>query len=97
MEEIEQSSIPKLLQKAKLEHAKAKSVTLVNNAGTLGEIGYLGDLDGKQVAAALNLNIGDRVAGWLPNIPETTVAMLATSSWGGVWPSCSPDFGAEGA
>ncbi len=40
---------------------------------------------------------GDRVAGWLPNIIETTVAMLATSSIGGVWSSCSPDFGIEGA
>jgi len=40
---------------------------------------------------------GDRVAAWLPNITETVVAMLATSSLGGVWSSCSPDFGAEGA
>ena len=40
---------------------------------------------------------GDRVAGWLPNVIETAVAMLATSSLGGVWSSCSPDFGIEGA
>ncbi len=40
---------------------------------------------------------GDRVAGWLPNTIETAVAMLATSSLGGVWSSCSPDFGIEGA
>ena len=45
----------------------------------------------------LGIQPGDRVAGWLPNIPETTVAMLATSSRGGVWSSCSPDFGATGA
>ena len=38
---------------------------------------------------------GDRVAGWLPNIPETVVAMLAASSLGAVWSSCSPDFGAR--
>ena len=40
---------------------------------------------------------GDRVAGWLPNTIETVVAMLATSSLGGAWSSCSPDFGIEGA
>ena len=40
---------------------------------------------------------GDRVAGWLPNVPETVVAMLATASVGAVWTSCSPDFGASGA
>jgi acetoacetyl-CoA synthetase len=36
---------------------------------------------------------GDRVAGFLPNMPETVVAMLATTSLGAVWTSCSPDFG----
>ena len=40
---------------------------------------------------------GDRVAGWLPNVPETVIAMLATASLGAVWSSCSPDFGVEGA
>ena len=40
---------------------------------------------------------GDRVAGWLPNIAETIVAMLAAASLGAVWSSCSPDFGASGA
>ena len=44
-----------------------------------------------------HISIGDRVAGWLPNTIETAVAMLATSSLGGVWSSCSPDFGIEGA
>ncbi len=39
---------------------------------------------------------GDRVAGWLPNIAEAVVAMLATASLGAVWTSCSPDFGVEG-
>ncbi|TAE31576.1 MAG: acetoacetate--CoA ligase [Cytophagales bacterium] len=36
---------------------------------------------------------GDRVASMLPNIPEAVVAFLATASVGGVWSSCSPDFG----
>jgi acetoacetyl-CoA synthetase len=45
---------------------------------------------------ALGLQPGDRVAGWLPNIAEAVIAMLATASIGGVWTSCSPDFGVEG-
>jgi acetoacetyl-CoA synthetase len=39
---------------------------------------------------------GDRVAGYLPNLPEACVAMLATASIGAVWSSCSPDFGVHG-
>ena len=39
---------------------------------------------------------GDRVAGFLPNLPETAIAMLATTSIGAVWTSCSPDFGIDG-
>ena len=39
---------------------------------------------------------GDRVAGFLPNIPEAVVAMLAAASVGAVWSSCSPDFGVAG-
>jgi acetoacetyl-CoA synthetase len=39
---------------------------------------------------------GDRVAGFLPNLPETVIAMLATASLGAIWSSCSPDFGANG-
>jgi acetoacetyl-CoA synthetase len=39
---------------------------------------------------------GDRVAGFLPNIPETVIAMLATASLGAIWSSCSPDFGVKG-
>ncbi|MDC0239059.1 acetoacetate--CoA ligase [Candidatus Thioglobus sp.] len=39
---------------------------------------------------------GDRVAGFLPNMPETVISMLATASLGAVWTSCSPDFGVQG-
>jgi len=39
---------------------------------------------------------GDRVAGYLPNLPDSIIAMLATASIGAVWSSCSPDFGAKG-
>lgn len=40
---------------------------------------------------------GDRVAGMLPNLPQTIIAMLATTSLGAIWSSCSPDFGVRGA
>ena len=39
---------------------------------------------------------GDRVAGWLPNLPEALIAMLATASLGAIWSSASPDFGVQG-
>jgi acetoacetyl-CoA synthetase len=44
---------------------------------------------------ALGVGPGDRVAGYLPNIPEAVIAFLATASIGAVWSSCSPDFGAQ--
>ena len=52
-----------------------------------------------KLAHALRLSgvtVGDRVAGFLPNIPEALIAMLATASIGAVWSSCSPDFGING-
>ena len=51
----------------------------------------------RQRLGELGVAQGDRVAGWLPNVPETVIAMLATASLGAVWSSCSPDFGVEGA
>jgi len=45
---------------------------------------------------ALGVERGDRVAGYLPNLPETVIAMLASASIGAVWSSCSPDFGVQG-
>jgi acetoacetyl-CoA synthetase len=42
------------------------------------------------------VGLGDRVAGYLPNVIDTVVAMLATSSIGAMWSSCSPDFGHPG-
>jgi len=44
----------------------------------------------------LGIQPGDRVAGFMPNMAETVVAMLATASVGGIWSSCSPDFGIKG-
>ncbi|MCB1055496.1 MAG: AMP-binding protein, partial [Acidobacteria bacterium] len=46
--------------------------------------------------AGIGVGAGDRVAGFLPNIPEAIIAMLAAASLGAVWSSCSPDFGLEG-
>ena len=42
------------------------------------------------------VGVGDRVAGYLPNLPETLIAMLAVSSLGAIWSSASPDFGVQG-
>jgi acetoacetyl-CoA synthetase len=50
-----------------------------------------------QALAGAGVGSGDRVAGYLPNIPEAVIAMLATASLGAVWSSCSPDFGVDGA
>ena len=44
---------------------------------------------------ALGVGQGDRVAAFLPNVPEALVGLLATASLGAIWSSCSPDFGAH--
>src|SRR5207245_1524891 len=41
----------------------------------------------------LGVRVGDRVAAYLPNVPETLVAFLASASLGAIWSSCAPDFG----
>ncbi len=45
---------------------------------------------------ALGVGVGDRVVGYMPNVAETVIAMLAVASIGAVWSSCSPDFGTKG-
>ncbi len=42
------------------------------------------------------VGVGDRVAGFVPNMPQAIIAMLATTSLGAIWSSCSPDFGIKG-
>ncbi len=52
-----------------------------------------------QIASSLRkegVKKGDRVVAFMPNIPETVFAMLAATSIGAVWSSCSPDFGIKG-
>ncbi|MCW5575964.1 MAG: acetoacetate--CoA ligase [Burkholderiales bacterium] len=49
-----------------------------------------------QALRAAGIRPGDRVAGYMPNLPGTVIAMLAATSLGAVWSSCSPDFGVQG-
>ena len=44
----------------------------------------------------MGIKPGDRIVGFMPNMPESIVAMLAATSLGAVWSSCSPDFGIKG-
>jgi acetoacetyl-CoA synthetase len=68
-----------------------------NEAGELGTLSHA-EL-GRRVAAAaaglrgLGVAKGDRVVAYLPNVPETVIAMLATASIGAIWSSCAPEFG----
>ena len=50
----------------------------------------------QQAFLAHGLVKGDRVAAMMPNMPETIAAMLAATSLGAIWSSCSPDFGEKG-
>ena len=52
-----------------------------------------------RVAKALKeagVQVGDRVVGFMPNMPQSAIAMLAAASMGAIWSSCSPDFGIKG-
>jgi acetoacetyl-CoA synthetase len=76
------------------------AIVFCNERGERRELGF--DelrVDVARVAAglrALGVGPGERVAGFLPNLPEAVVAMLATTSLGATWTSCSPDFGIQG-
>lgn len=50
----------------------------------------------QQAMAAMGIGEGDRVAAMMPNMPETVALMLAATSLGAIWSSCSPDFGEQG-
>ncbi len=49
-----------------------------------------------QALRSAGIEKGDRVVGYLPNCPEAIIAMLAATSIGAIWSSCSPDFGISG-
>ncbi len=50
----------------------------------------------QQAYRALGIGEGDRIAAMMPNMPETVALMLAATSIGAIWSSCSPDFGEQG-
>jgi acetoacetyl-CoA synthetase len=60
-------------------------------AGLYGEVSRVA-----QALRGAGVRPGDRVGGYLPNLPETIVAALASAAIGAVWSSCSPDFGVQG-
>ncbi|MBM3554183.1 MAG: acetoacetate--CoA ligase [Alphaproteobacteria bacterium] len=62
---------------------------------TFGELYALVSLTA-QALKGLGVGPGDRVGAFMPNLPETIIAALATASLGAVWSSCSPDFGVNG-
>lgn len=76
------------------------ALVFTNEHGARSEISYAELYQATaELAAKLRqqgVQAGDRVAGMLPNCIETVVAMLATTSIGAVWSSCSPDFGVQG-
>jgi acetoacetyl-CoA synthetase len=69
----------------------APSVAALDWATFAGQVRILGTQ-----LRAMGVRPGDRVASYLPNIPQTVIAMLATVSIGAIWTSCSPDFGWRG-
>jgi acetoacetyl-CoA synthetase len=76
-------------------------VALVSHSQTRGRreltFGELGELVARVRAGLIRLGVqrGDRVVAYMPNIPETLAAMLATTSLGAIWASCAPEFGAR--
>jgi acetoacetyl-CoA synthetase len=85
---------------AHLFRGKDADATAIVHASELRELSELswGELreQAARIAAglrALGVERGDRVAAYMPNIPETVAAFLATASLGATWSSCSPDFG----
>ena len=82
------------------EQADAAGQPAIIAENELGEITQLtwGELKRRSASLALELkgqgvSRGDRVAAYLPNIPEAVIAMLACASLGAVWTMCSPDMG----
>ena len=78
----------------------AVAVVFRNEAGARRTLTWASlHLEVARTAAALRaagVGPGDRIAGFVPNVPETLVAMLAATSLGAIWSSCSPDFGSAG-
>jgi acetoacetyl-CoA synthetase len=85
-----------------LFRGKDPDAVAIVHASELRELGELtwGELRQQTASMAarlreLGVQKGDRVAAYMPNIPEAVAAFLATASIGAIWSSCSPDFGAR--
>ncbi len=74
------------------------AIVYASEDGARGELSWdeLSDQVARCAAGLRRLGVkrGDRVAAYLPNAPETVVALLATASIGAIWSSCAPEFGA---
>jgi acetoacetyl-CoA synthetase len=94
--EVSLSYAEHIFRRKSLSHP---AIIFKSETGELNEVSWE-DLE-KQVASlaqflkSRGLVQGDRVAAFLPCIPEATVSFLATNSLGAVWSSCSPDFGTQ--
>lgn len=83
------------------EHALRGGGAIVGVSQTRGRVELTPDELRRQVGACraglerLGVGLGDRVVAYLPNIPETIVALLATVSLGAIWSSTSPEFGPQ--
>jgi acetoacetyl-CoA synthetase len=79
--------------------ASGAAIVALDERGAGEEIGWeqLRGQVGALAAALAELGVGpgDRVAAYLPNIPEAIVAMLAVTSLGAIWAACAPDFGTQ--
>ena len=76
---------------ALLHAAENRRLEAMSWADLAGQVRILGTQ-----LRALGVRPGDRVVAWMPNIPQTVVAMLATTAIGAIWACCSPDFGERG-
>jgi len=83
-----------------LDRSEAPAIIARDESGRRREISFVALADEVRRAAgalrAAGVVPGDRVVGFLPNIPEAVVGALAAASVGAVWSSCSPDFGVGG-
>ncbi|MDM0046716.1 acetoacetate--CoA ligase [Variovorax dokdonensis] len=84
-----------------VDAAHAAGLPAIVSENELGEVGEMSWPELRRQVASLALTLrrlgvqrGDRVAAYLPNVPETMVAFLACSSIGAVWSVCAPDMGA---
>ena len=98
----------KFFPQAKLNYAQNILIKKNNKPAIIfkSENGYRTSITWKNLNLSVNrlsnwmknngIKKGDRVAAYLPNIPETVTAYISTSTIGAVWSSCSPDFGVPG-